>query len=60
MPAKEDGKEATFVRIRNTLILEEFEVSENMLPELRARPDVFTILEEPRPMRFVNGKLNRI
>ena len=59
VPAKE-GKEATFVRIRNTLLLEEFEVSENMLPDLRARPDVFTILEEPRPMRFVNGKLNKI
>ena len=58
VPAKEGG--ATFVRIRNTLNLEEFEVSENMLSELRARPDVFTILEEPRPMRFVNDKLNRI
>ena len=60
IPAKEDNKGVTFVRIRSTMILEEFEVSENMLPELRARPDIFTILEEPRPMRFINGKLNRI
>jgi hypothetical protein len=58
VPAKTGG--ATFVRIRSTLMLEEFEVSENMLPDLRGRPETFTILEAPRPMRFVGGKLERI
>ena len=60
VPAKASGKSATFARIRNTLMLDEFEVSENMLPALRERADIFTILEKPRPMRFISGKLDRI
>ena len=60
VPAKPDGRGAFFVRVKSTLHLEEFEVSESMIPDLLARPEVFTILEEPRPLRFTDGKLNRI
>ncbi len=40
------------VRIRNTLHLSEIEVSEPMLAEIRARPESFEVLSEPRPLAF--------
>ena len=40
------------VRIRDTLHLGEIEVSVPMLAEVRARPDRFEVLEEPRAWRF--------
>ncbi len=48
---------ALVARIRNTLCLEEIEVSESYLPLLEGRKE-FTVLSEPRPMRFdAAGKL---
>lgn len=40
------------VRIRNTLHLSEIEVSEAMLAEVRARPERFEVLGEPRALAF--------
>jgi hypothetical protein len=40
------------VRIRNTLELIEIEVSEPLLPVVRANPQLFDILGTPAPMRF--------
>jgi hypothetical protein len=46
------------VRIRNTLHLSEIEVSEPMLAEVRARPESFEVLSEPRSLAFdVQGNL---
>ena len=42
---------ARVVRIRNTLLLGELEVSEALLPELGARPDL-TRLGDPAPLAF--------
>jgi hypothetical protein len=56
VPLREGGER--IVHIRNTLLLEEFEVSENMLPEIRQRPEL-TVLEEPRPMPLTGGRLAR-
>ena len=44
VPFREGG--ARVVHIRNTLLLEEFQVSENMLPEALKRPEL-TVIEEP-------------
>jgi len=41
----------TVLRIRDTLSLDELQASENMLPELLARPGV-ELVAEPREMRF--------
>jgi hypothetical protein len=39
------------VRIRNTLLLDQFWASEALLPEIRANP-ALTLLTEPEPLRF--------
>ncbi|MDR3231120.1 MAG: DUF362 domain-containing protein [Synergistaceae bacterium] len=57
VPFREGGER--IVHIRNTLLLEEFEVSENMLPEIRARAEL-TVIGEPRPMDFAGGRLARV
>jgi hypothetical protein len=54
VPFREGGER--IVHIRNTLLLEEFEVSENMLPEIRERPEL-TVIEEPYPMLLTEGRL---
>jgi hypothetical protein len=46
-----NGAGPTVLRIRDTLSLAELQVSENVLPELLARPGV-ELLAEPREMRF--------
>lgn len=43
--------EARVIRIRNTLMLDEIEISEAFLPELGGRPDL-TLLGDPRPLAF--------
>ena len=53
-PFREGGERV--VHIRNTLLLEEFEVSENMLAEAR-RP--LTVIQEARPMLLKEGRLAR-
>jgi hypothetical protein len=59
VPSAENS--AALVHIRSTLALEEFEVSENMLPEILKQPDVFTVLEGPYPMKFDrDGELKKI
>ena len=42
---------ATIVRIRSTLLLDELQVSENLLADLLRRPDV-ELVRPPEPMRF--------
>lgn len=50
--------EAKIVRIRNTLSLIEIEVSEPLLPLVRANPALFDVLGPAAPMRFdAAGKL---
>jgi hypothetical protein len=46
-----NGKGPTVLRIRDTLSLGEMQASENLLPELLARPGVELVVE-PREMRF--------
>ena len=46
-----DYKKARVVRIRDTLSLSEFEVSEAVLPDIEGNPEV-EILSEARPMQF--------
>ncbi|MDR1875494.1 MAG: lactate racemase domain-containing protein [Synergistaceae bacterium] len=55
VPFREGGER--IVHIRNTLLLEEFEVSENMLPEIRG---ALTAIGEPRPMAFAEGRLAKV
>ncbi|MDR1732875.1 MAG: DUF362 domain-containing protein [Synergistaceae bacterium] len=57
VPFREGGER--IVHIRNTLLLEEFEVSENMLPEIRQRPEL-AIIGEPHPMPLTDGRLARV
>jgi len=45
-------EEATFVHIPNTLEIVEIDVSENLLPYIKANPDRFEIIGEPRPLDF--------
>ena len=45
------GVDARVVRIRNTLMLEEIEVSEALLPEVLKRSDL-TVLGDPKAMAF--------
>ena len=53
--------DARIVHIRNTLLLEEIEVSEPMLAELRARPEHFEITGTPAPFAFAaDGRLEPI
>jgi hypothetical protein len=48
-----DYRDARVMRIKNTLRMEELEVSENLLPAVRAHPSM-DILEEPRLPEFNN------
>jgi hypothetical protein len=53
--------DARIVHIRNTLLLQEIEVSEPMLAELRARPGHFEITGTPAPFAFAaDGSLEPI
>jgi hypothetical protein len=45
-------EEATFVHIPNTLEIVDIDVSENLLPYIKANPDKFEIIGEPRPLEF--------
>ncbi len=48
---KLDPSECSIVRIRNTMELGEFEISEALLPEAEANPDV-EIIGEPREIEY--------
>jgi hypothetical protein len=45
-------EDATFVHIPNTLEIVDIDVSENLLPYIKANPDKFEIIGEPRPLEF--------
>lgn len=50
-------EDARLVRVRNTLHIDELEVSESLLAELRSRPEV-EVISSPQTMRFdAEGKL---
>lgn len=53
--------DARIVHIRNTLLLERIEVSDALLPELRARPDRFEITGSSAPFAFAaDGSLEPV
>jgi hypothetical protein len=50
--------ECRIVRIRNTLQLAEIQVSETLLPHVRARSERFELVSAPAPFAFdANGTL---